>query len=76
MDGLRRFIAVDNCSAVDEGGLRSGTTSLPVQKLRFNEAFPGAIIREGADELTLRDEQVAADALLFLVLVCFVTQAP
>ena len=50
MDGLRSFIAVDNCSAVDVGGLRRGTISLPVQKPQFSEAFPGAIIREGADE--------------------------
>ena len=32
VDGLRSFIAVDNCSAVDERGLRRGTTSLLVKK--------------------------------------------
>ena len=42
MDGPRVFIAVDNCSAVDVGGLRRGTRSLPVQKPQFSEAFPGA----------------------------------
>ena len=51
MDGLRCFIAVDNLSAVDVGGLRRGTTFIPVQKRQFSEAFPGAIIREGEDEL-------------------------
>ena len=55
MDGLRSFIAVDNCSAVDVGGLRRGTTSLPVQKSAVES---GAIIREGADEITLRAEEV------------------
>ena len=52
MDGLRSFIAVD------EGGLRRGTMSIPVQKQQFSEAFPGGVIREGADELTLRAEGV------------------
>ena len=50
MDGLRRFIQVDNHSAVDVGDLRRGTRSLKVQK-----PFPKA---EGADELTLRADEV------------------
>ena len=32
MDGLRSFIAVDNCSAVDVGVLCQGTRSLPCTK--------------------------------------------
>ena len=58
MDGLRRFIQADNHSAVDVGDLRRGTRSLPVQKPQFSEAFPEATIREGADELTLRADEV------------------
>ena len=58
MDGLRSFIEVDNRSAVDVGGLRRGTTSIQVKKPQFSEAFPGAVIRGGADELTLRAEEV------------------
>ena len=40
------------------GDLRRGTRSLSVQKPRFSEAFPEATIREGADELTLRADEV------------------
>ena len=58
MDGLRCFIEVDNRSAVDVGGLRRGTRSIHVKKPRFSEAFPGAVITEGVDELTLRAEVV------------------
>ena len=39
-------------------GLRRGTVSVPVEKTQFSEAFPGAIIREGADELMFRAEEV------------------
>ena len=52
MEGLRSFIEVDNRSAVDVGGLRRGTMSIQVMKLKFSEALPDAVIREGADELT------------------------
>ena len=54
MDGLRSFIKADNDSAMDVGGLRRGTVSVLVKKPLFSEAFPEAVIREGADELTLR----------------------
>ena len=54
MDGLRSFIEADNHSAVDVGGLRRGTISVHVKKPQFSEVFPKAVIREGADELTLR----------------------
>ena len=56
MDGLRNFIEVDYHNAV--GGLRRGTKSIQVKKPQFSEAFPEAVIREGADELTLRAEEV------------------
>ena len=58
MDGLRRLVQADNRSAVDVGDLRRGTRSLKVQKLQFSEAFPEAVIREGADELALRSDEV------------------
>ena len=50
MDGLRRFIEADNHSAVDVGDSRRGTASVNVKKSQFIEAFPEAVIREGADE--------------------------
>ena len=58
MDGLRSFVKEDNHRAVDVGHLRQGTRPLPVQKPKYSEAFPEAAIREGADELTLRAEEV------------------
>ena len=51
---------VDNHSAVDVGGLRRGTKSIHVKKRHFSEAFPEAVIREGADELTLRADEVGS----------------
>ena len=59
MDGLRSFIRAENRSVVDVSDLRQGTRSLKVQKPDFSEAFPEAAIREGADELTLRADEVA-----------------
>ena len=58
VDGLRSYIAVNNRSAVDVGGLRRGTRSIHVKKSQFSEAFRGAVIREGADELAWRAEEV------------------
>ena len=58
MNGLRRFIQADNHNAVDVGDLRQGTTSLKVGKPKFSEAFPEATIWEGADDLTLRADEV------------------
>ena len=60
LDGLRSFTGVDNRSAVDVGGWRRGTRMLPVKKPQFSEDFPDAIMREGADELTLRTDEVGA----------------
>ena len=58
MDGLRRFIQPDNHSAVDVDDLRHSTRSLKVQKPQSSEAFPEAAVREGADELALRADEV------------------
>ena len=58
MERLRRFIQADNHRAVDVGHLRQGTRSLEVQKPEFSEAFPEEAIRKGADELTLRADEV------------------
>ena len=58
MDWLRRFIEADNHSAVDVGGFRCGTKSVRVKQPQFSETFPEAAIREGADELTLRADEV------------------
>ena len=60
MDGLKNFIGVDKRSAVEVRGLRRRTRSLRVRKPQFSVAFPEAAIREGADELTLRAEEVGS----------------
>ena len=54
MDGLRKFIAVDNYEAVKAGDLYRETRFKKVVKPRFTTDFPGADFWEGADELTLR----------------------
>ena len=58
VDGLRKFIEVDNREAVNVGGLRQGTKSVKVVKPRFTADIPEAVIREGAEELALRAEEV------------------
>ena len=58
MDGLRSFVEKDNHSAVDVGHLRRGVRPFHVQKPNFREDYPDAAIREGADGLTLRAEEV------------------
>ena len=60
MDGLRKFIEVDNHEAVKVGGLHRETKSIRVVRLKFTTDFPGAVIREGTDELTLRVEEQGA----------------
>ena len=51
MDGLRKFIEVDNREAVNVGGLRQGTNSVKVLKPRFTadllQAVCGRIDLEG-----------------------------
>ena len=51
---------------MEVGDLRRGTKSLPVKKPQFSEAFPEATIREGADELTLRADEVGAQLRSFI----------
>ena len=58
MDGLRNFIEEDNYKAMD--GLRRRTKSIQVTKPQFSDAYPEAVIRKGADELTLRAEEVGS----------------
>ena len=43
---------------MDVGHLRQGTRPHHVQKPNISEAFPEAAIREGADELTMRADEV------------------
>ena len=54
MDGLRKFIEVDNHEAVKVGGLHRDIKSFKVVRPKFTTDFPGAVIREGAGEVTLR----------------------
>ena len=63
MDGPRRFIEADNHSAGNVGDLRRGIASLPVQKPQFSAAFREAVIREGADELTLRADEARSELI-------------
>ena len=58
MDGQGRFIQADKHSAVDVGDLRRGTKSLHFQKAAVQRGVPEATIREGADQLTLRADEV------------------
>ena len=43
---------------VDVGDLRRGTKAVNVKKPQFGEVFPEAAIREEADELTWRADEV------------------
>ena len=54
MDGLRR-IMVDNHEAVKVGDLEKTQESRPVEKPKFTTDFHDPLVREGADELTLRE---------------------
>ena len=49
---------MDNHIAVDVGGLRRGTRSFRVGKPQFRDAYPETVVREHADELTLRAGEV------------------
>ena len=59
MDGLGRFMA-DNHEAVKVGDLELNMESRPVWRPKFTTDFPDAVVREGADELTLRKEEEGA----------------
>ena len=54
LDGLRKFLAVDNHEAVTVGDLNREARSKKVVKPKFTTDFLGAGIHEGTDELTLR----------------------
>ena len=56
-DGLRSFIEIDNHSAVDVGHLSRSSRPFHVQKPSFTEDYAD-VIREGANGLTLRAEEV------------------
>ena len=57
-NGLREFIKVDNERALDVGYLSRGTGTFQVRKPKVPEGCPEVIVRENADELTLRAEEV------------------
>ena len=57
MDGLLRFIMVENHEAVKVGDLQKNMESKKVVRPKFTTHFQDAVIREGADELTLRAEK-------------------
>ena len=57
MDGLWKFTAVDNHEAVKVGDLHQESRSKRVGRPRFATELSGAVIREGADELTLRAQE-------------------
>ena len=46
MDGLRKFIKVDNNEAVKVGGLHRGIKSFKVVKPKFTADFPVAVIEK------------------------------
>ena len=56
MDGLRRFIMVHNHEAVKVGVSEKDMAVKP----KFTTDFPEAVVREVADELTLRAEEEGA----------------
>ena len=60
MDGLRKFIAVDNHEPVNAGRLRRDIKSFKVVKPKFTTDLPGAVIRQGAGELTMRAHEEGA----------------
>ena len=54
MHELQRFIMVDNHEAVKIGHLEKTLESLSVAEPKFTTDLPDAVVREGADELSLR----------------------
>ena len=54
MDGLRKFIMVENHEAVKVGEPDKNMESRKVVKPKFTTDFLEAVVREGSDELTLR----------------------
>ena len=60
MDGLRKFIMVENHEAVKVGELEKNMESRKVVMPKFTTDFPEAVAREGSDELTLRADEEGA----------------
>ena len=60
MEGLRNFIEVDSHSALEVDHLKEGTRSFEVRRPTFEEEGPVVSIREGAEELTRRAEEVGS----------------
>ena len=58
MEGLRRFIEVDNKRAVEVDLPTEGISAFWIKKPKFGAESPDAIVREGPEELTLRVEEV------------------
>ena len=56
MEELRSLIMVDNQEAVRLGDLEKNMGSRKVVKHKFTTDIPEAVLREGADELTLRQD--------------------
>ena len=54
VEELRRFNTVDNQEAVKIGELEKSLESLTLVKPTFTADFPESVLREGADQLTLR----------------------
>ena len=57
MDGLRSFIEMDNHSALEVGHMHNDLRPLKVQRPKFSEDC-SEVLREGADDLTPRAEEV------------------
>ena len=57
MDELRRFTTVNDHQLVKTGTLEKTLASLSVVEPQFTVDFPAAVVREGADEVTLRREE-------------------
>ena len=60
MDRLRKFTEVDNHEAVKVGELGRDIKPVKVVKPKFTTDFPGVVIWEGTDELTLRAHEERA----------------
>ena len=60
MDGLRKFIMVDNHDAVNVGERDKNVESRKVVTPKFTTDLSEAVVRDGADELTLRADEEGA----------------
>ena len=58
MEGLRNFVKMDIHCALEVGHLKEGTSSFEVRRPKCEEESTEVFIREGAEELTLRAEEV------------------